>query len=67
MRQFYFGGDDDNPFTSCIGMILQIFMGTILVLFLLCIPLYGIDMIFDTSLVDGFLGWVTTLIGKIGS
>lgn len=67
MRQFYFGGDDDNPFTSCIGMILQLFMGFILLLVVICIPLYGIDLAFGTSLVDGFITWVMTLINKIGS
>lgn len=67
MAQFYFGDDDDNPFTSCIGMVLQIFMGAILVLVIICIPLYGIDLIFDTSLVDGFLGWVMGILDKIGS
>lgn len=68
MGYFYFGnGDDDNPFTSCIGMILQIFMGFILAVVVVCIPLYGIDYFFGTSLVDGFIGWVMSILGKIGS
>lgn len=57
--------EEDLP-TSCLDMIMRVFVFGFVVVLVISAALMGVDWLFDTSFASDFLEWVSGLVKKLG-